>query len=83
MHASTRSPTTIIYPAAFAMAFALTQVALGLIFFARDIHHAQPGPIGWLAGTWALTYTVTTQVPARSGRAPERIGPSQPSQYKA
>lgn len=58
MHASTRSPTTIIYPAAFAMAFALTQVALGLIFFARDIHHAQPGPIGWLAGTWALTYTI-------------------------
>ena len=26
---------------------------------------------------------VTTQVPARCGRAPERIGPSQSSQYKA
>ena len=51
-------PTTaIIYPAAFVMAFALMQVALGLVFFARDVHHAQPGPIGWLAGTWALTYT--------------------------
>ncbi|MCE9615761.1 MAG: MFS transporter [Lentisphaerae bacterium] len=48
----------VIYPAAFAMALTLMQASLGIIFFARDVHHAQPGQIGWLAGTWAITYTL-------------------------
>jgi len=50
--------TAVIYPAALLTSFALGLVNLGIVFFARDIFHASPAKIGWLAGTWALAYTI-------------------------
>ena len=48
--------TVVIFPAAFAMAFSITQVNLGLVFFMRDIHQASALAVGWVSGIWALTY---------------------------
>lgn len=48
----------VIYPAALFTAFSLGLTNLGIIFYARDILCVSSGAIGWLAGAWALTYTV-------------------------
>jgi MFS family permease len=51
--------TAVIYPAALFTSFALGLTNLGIVFFARDIFNASPVEIGWLAGTWALAYTIS------------------------
>ena len=48
----------VIYPAALFTAFSLGLTNLGIIFYARDILCVSSGATGWLAGAWALTYTV-------------------------
>jgi len=48
----------IIYPAALTVALALHQVILGLVFFTRDVHGASPACIGWLAGSWSMSYVI-------------------------
>jgi len=50
--------SAIIIPAAFLTAMSIGVVALGLIFFAKDALSATPAHIGWLAGTWSLSYVV-------------------------
>lgn len=56
--ASGQDKRVIIYPAAVLMALVMSHTGLGLVFFARDHHHASPVSIGWLGGIWALTYTI-------------------------
>ena len=51
--------TAVIYPVALLTAFGLGLTNLGVVFFARDIFHASPAAIGWLAGTWAVAYTIS------------------------
>ena len=48
--------TAVIFPATFLAATAIQQVSLGLVFFARDLHHASAVRIGWISGTWTLCY---------------------------
>ena len=50
--------TAVIYPAAFLVATGFGTVMLGIIFFARDVHHATPTEIGCLAAAWSLCYIV-------------------------
>jgi len=50
--------TAIIYPSALLTALGLGLANLGIVFFARDIIEASPAAIGWLAGTWAVAYTI-------------------------
>ena len=51
--------TAVIYPAALMMSFALGLANLGIVFFAGELFHATPAQVGWLAGTWSLTYTLS------------------------
>ena len=48
--------TGVIYPAAFLAAMALGQVNLGLIFYVKEVFKATSNSIGWLVGTWWLSY---------------------------
>ena len=44
------------FPAAVACAMGIGTMALGIVFFAREVHHATPTQIGLLAATWSLCY---------------------------
>ncbi len=48
--------TAVIYPAAFLVATAMTQISLGLIFYTREVFDASPLAVGWLLAVWAMSY---------------------------
>lgn len=48
--------TAVIFPSAFLTAVGLGLVALGIVFYMRDIFQASASQIGWLAALWSLGY---------------------------
>ncbi len=50
--------TTVIFPAAFMVSTGMGVLALGLVFYLRDVHHATKSQIGLLGATWAACYVI-------------------------
>ncbi|OGV50957.1 MAG: hypothetical protein A2017_13935 [Lentisphaerae bacterium GWF2_44_16] len=48
----------VIYPAAFFTAGSMGLLALGMVFYLREIFHASRTEIGLFASLWSLTYTI-------------------------